>query len=203
MLREWFQKGVSRRVANTVGGLLVLTAAITWWTCRNAGSASKQSSSNDIGQSLQKKLTSKDPLLLDALETGQVKEMLGRVEKYSPLHARFAAASLYIAQHEMQNALDEMLSLEEELLKCDDAKGTSLLHAFTLVRIAFLYQALGRQENEKKAWLAVQEKAGWGDQKEEKRKKGLLSESLALLEENFHCEGSGLRDYIRYRLARF
>lgn len=109
------------------------------------------------------------------------------LDKYAPFHARFAAASLEIDQNEIQKALNDTLSLEEELTKAND---DSLLHAYTLVRIAVIYQTLGQRENEVKAWQWVL-----------KQMEGRLAASMALLEENFRCEGSTLRDYIQYRLS--
>ncbi len=104
--------------------------------------------------------------------------------KYAPFHARFSAST----GKDASTALQEMLELKEDL---QAANNEPLLHAYTLVRIAFLYQATGQIENERKAWQEI----------ESLKTEGPLSSSLALVEENFHHEGSGLSEYIRSRLS--
>lgn len=135
------------------GGILVIIAAIVWWT----GKSDRQSSATEgLGRAL--------------------------LEKYSPEHARFTETSFLIDQNEAQKALEKSLAF---LSKNQD---DTPLRAFTLVRVAFLYQSLGQKENEMKAWQAVEKEAG--------------TKNFALVEETFSCEGSGLRDYIKYRLRQ-
>jgi hypothetical protein len=189
MLRqEWFKK----RLWIAVGGFLVVAGGVTWWGSArtlNQPSASLYST----GSMLQKKLTGSEPLLFEKHETGPIEQMLSHTEKYAPFHARFAAASISIEKQEKQKALEESLGLEKELAVSNQAG--SLLHAHTLVRIAFLYQSLGQEEKEKQAWQTI-----WELSAPEKRES--LSENLALIEDVFYCEGSGLRDYIQHRLEQ-
>lgn len=101
------------------------------------------------------------------------------LKKYAPDYATFAETSSKIEGKEIRQALQESLDL---------AKSTQdeTLRAFTLVRIAFLYQSLGEKDNERKAWQAIEAMAG--------------NKNIKAVEKTFVCEGSGLNDYIRYRL---
>jgi len=193
------RKSKKKLVAVATGILAVIGGSILWGNAQGRVQDRTNSSSQTVGKVLQKKLKSLEPFLLEEHEKAQTSQMLAQIGKYAPHHARFAAVSLSMAGQEMQKALEETLALEEELRRSHPSRSESLLQAYTLVRIAFLYQLAGQRENERKAWEVVQARAGW-NKAEGLDKNGPLLESFAHLEENFSCEGSRLRDYIRYRL---
>lgn len=186
-----FEKGKSagfKKWGGLLGGVFVLVATVTWMTGINRKQNSHPS---------QFLANAKDKNI-------KMEEQFNRyTAQYVPLHARFAATSLSIAQHNAQKALEESLFLEEELRNRAEEEKEPLLHAFTLVRIAFLYQSLGQVENEKNAWRVIQAQAGWDKTLPSSNiAPDSLATKLALIEENFSSEGSGLRDYIQYRLKQ-
>jgi len=185
--QELFEKGKVagfKKLGGILVGVFVLVGTVTLWTG---------------GKEPRHSLAARGEMKKHAEQAREFAAM------HAPLHTRFAAASLSINEHENKKALEESLALEKELRNRAEGQQEPLLHAFTLVRIAFLYQSLGDIENEKNAWKTVQNQAGWDKadaaHESDDRKGGSLATSMALVEKNFSCEGSGLRDYVHYRLA--
>lgn len=77
---------------------------------------------------------------------------LHRVEQEAPFHTSYARTSLFIEQGKFQEALERAVALKEEMGSLyTSKKGGAVLHAYNLLRIACLQQALHNRAGEKAA----------------------------------------------------
>lgn len=75
--------------------------------------------------------------------------------------AQFAATSLLVAEGKGQEAIGKGEALLQKLNAAGGALTYPYLTAYTLARLALLYQQSGEREKEQKAWGALQEPTAW------------------------------------------
>jgi hypothetical protein len=77
---------------------------------------------------------------------------ISRVQDEAPFHTQYARTSLLIEQGNYQQALENAVTLKEQL-----PASVSLLYAHNLLRIAFLQQELKNRPGEKAAWEELED----------------------------------------------
>lgn len=116
---------------------------------------------------------------------------LGNLSEAVPFHAAYAKNSLKIEQGAYQEALEQAVSLKEEMKKSCDLERFkeeslppgSLLYVYNLIRIACLQQKLENRPGEKAAWEELE---------------GFLTTSQPVVN-NFREKGVDLTHYIAER----
>lgn len=123
-------------------------------------------------------------------------------------YTHFAKTTLLIEKGEVEKALQEALSLKEEMLSDKifwESQKTphfgSILFAFNLLRVAMLSKNLERQEDELVAWRELQQYAKW-DEEGEKNLPNLDKKAFDALLQHFTDQNLSIKDYIKHREAK-
>jgi hypothetical protein len=120
-----------------------------------------------------------------------------RIEKdHLPLYLDYAKASLLSSKGLYEEALKSSLTLKEQLSKVKEDSHDETLKAYNLLRIAFLNQQLGHEQDEKLAWKEFDSWVKSASQDLQGKK------IWASLQSNFQQGGISLVDYIKIRLTR-
>jgi len=127
---------------------------------------------------------------------------LKRLNEGAPFYARYAEASLLIAQGAHSDALKLAKELKESMNQAGLLSGDienpamdSLLYGFNLIRIAFLHKNLGQPKEELITWEEVEKYLDWGkDQPSNAQTK--LTEMIL---DNFREKQIVLPDFIQSR----
>jgi hypothetical protein len=130
---------------------------------------------------------------------------LKRIKKGNPYYTDFAYTTLLIANGELQDALDQALTLKSMIDKDPSfAKEGSvhthvghLLYAYNLLRISLLQKEVGSTQGEFLAWSELEKKAGW--QEETVELTPVQKEVYSLLEENFAQNQITLKEWVKHR----
>ncbi len=125
-----------------------------------------------------------------------------RLQESAPLHARLASISLLVSRGELENALEESLNLETEFKTQIQSKAFiqpgMIARMVNLLKIAELYYALGRSQEEAEAWQKFEQQADW-DGENAQYAVNAQKEAMLVLEKGFKEEGIDLKEYVGFR----